>query len=89
MVIAPVGIQAVRAPSWTPDLAARIDQGHGLDDVIAVPAVNVTASGIPFPSQIKVFSSLVRRGRPASDRFWAAFSARTCELSTTALDQSS
>ena len=94
VVIAPVGIQRLRAPAWSADLAAhqrdRAEQGHELGDVVAVPAGQCDGEwdAVPVADEV-VFgarSGAVDRARAG---FGPPFIARTCELSITALDQSS
>src|SRR6185369_16062987 len=94
MVIAPVSVDRVRAlpgpAAAAPHRRDRLDKRHQLGDVVAVAAGQRHGQRDPVPFGDHV---VLRAGPGAIDRararFGPPFTARTCELSMTALDQSS
>ncbi len=94
VVIAAVSAERIRALPWPAAAAADRrdgrDQGHELGDVVAVAA----GQGRRQRDPVRFSDHVVLRARPgtvdrARARFGPPFKARTCELSITALDQSS
>ena len=94
VVIAAVSAERIRALPWPAAAAADRrdgrDQGHELGDVVAVAA----GQGRRQRDPVRFSDHVVLRARPgtvdrARARFGPPFPARTCELSITALDQSS
>ncbi len=94
VVVAPVGVEGVRASARTAPLAAdrrdRLDQGDQLGDVVAVATGqrDRQRNAVPFGDQMvfRASSGTVDRARSG---FGPPLSARTWEPSTTAFDQSS
>jgi len=82
VVIAPVGVDLIRAPPWPAAAAAHrrdgLDQGHELGDVVAVAAGQRHRQRDPvrFSDQVvlRAGPGTVDRARP---RFGPPFSART------------
>jgi hypothetical protein len=94
MVITPVSLDLIRplarAATTTPDRRDRGDQRHELGDVVAVAA----GQGDRQRDPVRLGDHVVLGARPgtvnrARAGFGPPFIARTCELSITALDQSS
>ena len=94
VVIASIGVQRRRARSGPADLAAHrrygAQQRHELGDIVAVPAGQRDGER----DAASITDEVVFGARPGTvdrtrTRFGPPFIARTCELSITALDQSS
>ncbi len=94
VVVGAVGVQAVRASAWSAAFASNgrdgLKQGQQLGDVVAVAAGQADGQ---WDARAFGDDVVFRAGLGAVDRARAGFgpplSARTCEPSITALDQSS